>query len=127
MKSLALGIYNLTRVSITVTRHPGVRGGPRPFLQKMFAMLLNCPRLGDLRIASEMRGPRVDISRFLTDKLWPDLRCLVVEGDIAFDDKEKLTSFLLRHPKLETLSLPESHETAAAKLAMAGAVSSGSG
>ncbi|KAJ7019561.1 hypothetical protein C8F04DRAFT_1321387 [Mycena alexandri] len=100
---------DLTRLSITVTRYPDVNT-PRPFLERMFAMLSNCPRLGDLRIASEMLGPHADISSFLTDKLWPDLRCLVVEGDITFDAPEKLSSFLLRHPKLEILSLPEPYQ-----------------
>ncbi|KAJ7728348.1 hypothetical protein B0H16DRAFT_1589041 [Mycena metata] len=100
---------NLTRLSITVTRYPDVNT-PRPFLEKMFAMLSTCPRLKDMRIASEMLGPHADISAFLSDKLWPNLRRLVVEGDLTFHAPEKLSSFLLRHPKLEILSLPQSYQ-----------------
>ncbi|KAJ7155124.1 hypothetical protein C8R46DRAFT_1356375 [Mycena filopes] len=96
---------NLTRVSVTVNRHVGVRGIPRPFLKHLFAMLSHCPQLQDLRVASEMRGPNADISGFLTST-WPALRRFIVEGDLSLAYTKKLSSFLLRHPSLEALLLP---------------------
>ncbi|KAF7348798.1 hypothetical protein MVEN_01399500 [Mycena venus] len=100
-------LRNLTLVSITVTRHAGVREIPRLYLAKVFDMLSACPDLRDLRIASEMRGPAADISGFLADQVWPDLRRLVMEGDVTFNSRSAVEKFLARHPKLEALSLPE--------------------
>ncbi|KAJ6516664.1 hypothetical protein C8R47DRAFT_1268141 [Mycena vitilis] len=100
-------LANLTLLSITVNRHAMVRGVPRNFLAKMFEMLTACPRLQDLRLASEMRGPAADVSGLLADKEWPDLRRLVIEGDLTFTDHPAVIEFLTRHPQLETLSLNE--------------------
>ncbi|KAJ7659605.1 hypothetical protein DFH06DRAFT_1472466 [Mycena polygramma] len=100
-------LANLTLVSITVNRRAMDRGVPRNFLGKMFEMLTACPRLQDLRLASEMRGPAADVSGLLADKDWPDLRRLVIEGDLTFTDHPAVIEFLTRHPQLETLSLNE--------------------
>ncbi|KAJ7101986.1 hypothetical protein C8R44DRAFT_808982 [Mycena epipterygia] len=97
-------LANLTRVSITVTRHPMIPHATRPYLSEAFEMLSRCPQLEALRIASEMRGPTVDVSAFLTDIYWPYLKSFIIEGDLSLTS----SAFLAQHPQLEILSLPHS-------------------
>ncbi|KAJ7101980.1 hypothetical protein C8R44DRAFT_988290 [Mycena epipterygia] len=59
-----------------------------------------------LRLASEMRGQNLkDVSTFLDleNKTWLHLKTFIIEGDLAFTS----TSFLVCHPQLEILKLPE--------------------
>ncbi|KAJ7342485.1 hypothetical protein DFH08DRAFT_811568 [Mycena albidolilacea] len=93
-------LRNLTRVSITVTRDPGIKGRPRVYLAQTFEMLSVCPHLQNLRIASEMRGPAADMSDLLASRSWPDPRRLMIEGDFNI--------LAPASARLEVLSLPKS-------------------
>ncbi|KAJ7135185.1 hypothetical protein C8R43DRAFT_1110139 [Mycena crocata] len=98
-------LSNLTVLSITVRRHPGMLMEPYAHLPAMFEMLSRCPSLHDLRLAFECRKD-VNIGPLLSKQTWPQLKRLVLEGDLQKMAPKKLNAFLHRHKaSLEILSL----------------------
>ncbi|KAJ7478294.1 hypothetical protein FB451DRAFT_1241748, partial [Mycena latifolia] len=100
---------NLTRISISVYHAPLFGFAPFHYAPNMFEMLGGCPHLTHLRLAIES-GARRDISGFLTDPVWPDLKRLVIEGELTFASPAIVTAFLARHSQLEVLALPAALE-----------------
>ncbi|KAJ7093399.1 hypothetical protein B0H15DRAFT_832182 [Mycena belliarum] len=97
----------LTHVSITVNRSPMIRTKQRQYLTEIMRMLSRCPDLEHLRLASEGRGPLVNLSPMLVAMSWPQLKRLVIEGDLTLNKDPAAVTFLARHTQLETLSLNE--------------------
>ncbi|KAJ7451981.1 hypothetical protein FB451DRAFT_1566034 [Mycena latifolia] len=95
---------NLRRVSVTVTRSFEVTVPAYTHFRCMLNMLSKCRHLQDLRLAFA-QNVAFDVSHFLQKVWWPNLKRLILEGDLRFAWDSAWRQFLYRHSGLEVLSI----------------------